>query len=244
MGPITVFVADDSVIIREGVSSMLRRQAGVEVVGTAEDYDGLIAGADELAPNVIVSDIRMPPDFQREGIEACKEIRKRHPGTGIVILSQYDDPDYAITLLSEGAAGYAYLLKDRIAEGDQLIRAIREVATGGSMLDPVIVAALVKPVRRDGGSRPKRTSCSSSSPRVDRSRQSRQGVEPRPLQYRIRWSVFSFPSLGVSPPARQVRSSGYAVSTRQLCPARSREKACRAFCLQAWRTWCSATVGT
>ena len=89
----------------------------------------------------------MPPNFQREGIDACKEIRKRHPGTGVVILSQYDDPDYAISLLSEGAAGYAYLLKDRIAEGDQLARAIREVATGGSMLDPAIVDALVRPVQ-------------------------------------------------------------------------------------------------
>ena len=100
---------------------------------------------------MVVSDIRMPPNFHREGIEACKLIRKRHPGTGIVILSQYDDPDYAISLLSEGAAGYAYLLKDRIAEGDQLARAIREVASGGSMLDPAVVSALISPVRRTGG---------------------------------------------------------------------------------------------
>ena len=92
----------------------------------------------------------MPPNFQREGIDAAKEIRKRHPGTGVVILSQYDDPDYAVSLLAEGSAGYAYLLKDRIAEGDQLARAIREVATGGSMLDPVIVSALINPVRSGG----------------------------------------------------------------------------------------------
>ncbi len=94
---------------------------------------------------MLVTDIRMPPTFQREGIEAAKEVRKRHPGTGVVVLSQYDDPDYAISLLSEGAAGYAYLLKDRVAEGDQLFRAIREVTTGGSMLDPRIVQALVQP---------------------------------------------------------------------------------------------------
>src|SRR5688572_23245999 len=130
---------------------MLARQPDLEIVGVAEDHDGLVAGAAAAAPNVVVSDIRMPPNFHREGIEACKLIRKRHPGTGIVILSQYDDPDYAISLLSEGAAGYAYLLKDRIAEGDQLARAIREVATGGSMIDPAIVSSLVNPVRRTGG---------------------------------------------------------------------------------------------
>lgn len=145
-----MFLADDSVIIREGVRAMLRRDPDIEVVGVAEDFDTLIAGAEEANPAVVVSDIRMPPSFQDEGIEACKEIRKRHPGTGVVILSQYDDPDYAVSLLSEGAEGYAYLLKDRIAEGDQLARAIREVATGGSMLDPVIVAALMRPVRRPG----------------------------------------------------------------------------------------------
>src|ERR687895_392654 len=86
----------------------------------------------------------------REGIDAAKEVRKRHPGTGVVVLSQYDDPEYAISLLSEGAAGYAYLLKDRLAEGDQLARAIREVATGGSMLDPVVVNALMRPMTTSG----------------------------------------------------------------------------------------------
>jgi class 3 adenylate cyclase/DNA-binding response OmpR family regulator len=89
----------------------------------------------------------MPPDFQREGVDAAKEIRKRHPGTGIVVLSQYDDPQYAVSLLGEGAAGFAYLLKDRVAEGDQLARAIREVTAGGSLIDPRIVQALVNPVR-------------------------------------------------------------------------------------------------
>jgi class 3 adenylate cyclase len=92
----------------------------------------------------------MPPNFQREGIDACKAIRKRHPGTGVVILSQFDDPDYAIALLGEGSAGYAYLLKDRIAEGDQLVAAIRAVATGGSVLDPSIVDAMVRPALRKG----------------------------------------------------------------------------------------------
>ena len=104
---ITVFLADDSVLIREGVGAMLRREHDLDIVGVAEDHDGLIGGAIRSTPNVVVSDIRMPPNFQTEGIDACKEIRKRLPGTGIVILSQYDDPDYAISLLADGAAGFA-----------------------------------------------------------------------------------------------------------------------------------------
>jgi len=150
-GGISVFVADDSVIVREGVRAMLALEPDLEVVGVAADYDELVAGATEAHPQVLVTDIRMPPSFQSEGIDAAKELRKRHPGTGVVVLSQYDDPEYAISLLGDGAAGYAYLLKDRIAEGDQLARAVREVATGGSVLDPKIVEALVKPVTGDGG---------------------------------------------------------------------------------------------
>jgi adenylate cyclase len=148
---ITVFLADDNLIVREGVRAMLARNLDIEIVGTGEDYDTLLAGAEALAPQVVVSDIRMPPSFQREGIDACKAIRKRHPGTGVVILSQFDDPDYAIALLAEGSAGYAYLLKDRVAEGDQLVAAIRAVATGGSVLDPSIVDAMVRPAIRKGG---------------------------------------------------------------------------------------------
>jgi adenylate cyclase len=148
---ITVFLADDNVIVREGVRAMLARYADIEIVGVAEDYDTLVSGAEKEEPQVVVSDIRMPPSFQSEGIDACKEIRKRHPGTGIVILSQFDDPDYAIALLNEGAAGYAYLLKDRIAEGDQLITAVRTVASGGSVLDPSIVDAMIRPAMSKGG---------------------------------------------------------------------------------------------
>lgn len=146
---ITVFLADDNLIAREGVRALLALEEDLEVVGVAADYDGLVAGAERLAPQAVVTDIRMPPNFQREGIDAAKEIRKRHPGTGVVVLSQYDDPQYAVSLLSDGAAGFAYLLKDRIAEGDQLARAIREVTTGGSVIDPRIVEALVNPVRDD-----------------------------------------------------------------------------------------------
>jgi len=147
---ISVFLADDNLLVREGVRALLSLEADIVVVGVAADYDELVAGADAAAPQVVVTDIRMPPDFQSEGIEAAKEVRKRHPGTGVVILSQYDDPEYAIALLDEGAAGYAYLLKDRVSDGNRLARAIREVATGGSMLDPEIVKALVSPVHAEG----------------------------------------------------------------------------------------------
>jgi class 3 adenylate cyclase/FixJ family two-component response regulator len=143
---ITVFLADDNLIVREGVRALLGLEPDIDVVGTAADYDGLLNGAEAAAPHVIVTDVRMPPTFQREGIDAALAVRKRHPGTGVVVLSQYDDPEYAISLLAEGAAGCAYLLKDRVAEGDQLARAVREVATGGSMLDPKIVEAMVSPV--------------------------------------------------------------------------------------------------
>jgi class 3 adenylate cyclase/ActR/RegA family two-component response regulator len=149
MAAISVILADDNLIVRAGVRALLGRQDDLEIVGEAADYDELVAAAIDAEPQVVVTDIRMPPSFQREGIDAAKEIRQRHPGTGIVILSQYDDPEYAVSLLSEGAAGYAYLLKDRLAEGDQLVEAIRAVASGGTSLDPAIVDALVKPVRTD-----------------------------------------------------------------------------------------------
>src|SRR5919108_2605404 len=147
---IQVFLADDNLIVREGVRALLGMAPDIEVVGVAGSYQELVDGADKTAPQVLVTDIRMPPTFQREGIEAAKVVRKRHPGTGVVVLSQYDDPDYAIALLSEGAAGYAYLLKDRIAEGDQLAEAVRAVATGGSTLDPAIVDAMLRPVTTSG----------------------------------------------------------------------------------------------
>src|SRR5579863_7465016 len=146
---ITVFLADDNLLVREGVRALIDRQSDLQIVGVGSDYDETVAGATAAAPNVLVTDIRMPPSFNREGIDAAKEVRKRHPGTGIVILSQYDDPEYAIALLAEGSAGYGYLLKDNLAQGNQLIEAIRMVATGGTALDPSIVASLMKPVASD-----------------------------------------------------------------------------------------------
>ncbi|MGI9584901.1 MAG: adenylate/guanylate cyclase domain-containing protein [Acidimicrobiia bacterium] len=152
---ISVFLADDNLIVREGVKALLDLEEDIIVVGQAADYDGLVAGAESAGPQVIVTDIRMPPDFSREGIEAAKEVRRRHPGTGVVILSQFDDPDYAVSLLADGAAGYGYLLKDKVGEGNQLAAAVREVAAGGSVLDTSIVDGLVNPVRGDAPLSPK-----------------------------------------------------------------------------------------
>ena len=151
---IDVFLADDNLIVREGVRALIERNADLRVVGVAADYEGVVGGCASTEPQVLVTDVRMPPSFRREGIDAAKEVRKRFPGTGVVVLSQYDDPEYAVSLLAEGSAGYGYLLKDRVAEGTQLADAIRNVATGGTALDPLIVESLVRPVVSPGGLSP------------------------------------------------------------------------------------------
>src|SRR6266581_3775771 len=98
-GPISVFLADDNLIVREGVRALINSRSDLRVVGMAGDYDELVSGAEATQPQVIVTDIRMPPTFRREGIDAAREVRKRHPGTGVVVLSQYEDPEYAVSLL-------------------------------------------------------------------------------------------------------------------------------------------------
>src|SRR5260221_6386983 len=142
---IEVFLADDNLIVREGVRALIERNADLRVVGVAADYDETVAGCAATEPHVLVTDCRMPPSYQREGIDAAKHVRMRYPATGIVVLSEYDEPEYAISLLAEGSAGYGYLLKDRVAEGNQLADAIRRVATGGTLLHPAIVEAPVPP---------------------------------------------------------------------------------------------------
>src|ERR1700743_2931880 len=149
-GPISVFLADDNLIVREGVRALINARKDLNVVGVAADYDELVSGAEATRPQVLVTNIRMPPTFTREGIDAAREVRKRHPGTGVVVLSQYDDPEYAVSLLAEGSAGYGYPLKEHVAGGTQLADAIRAGATGGPALDPDIVAALVNPVATPG----------------------------------------------------------------------------------------------
>jgi adenylate cyclase len=139
---IRVVLGEDNVLVREGVRALLDATDGIAVVGVAADAPSLIAAAEEHRPDVVVTDIKMPPLFQLEGIEAAHEIRGKYPDTGVVVLSAHDDEAYALALLGQGHSGLAYLLKDRLGEGDELVRAIREVSTGGSAVDPKIASRL------------------------------------------------------------------------------------------------------
>lgn len=139
---ISVVLGEDNVLVREGVRALLDSYDDIEVVGVAEDAPSLLAAAVEHVPDVVVTDIKMPPSFQLEGIDCAHAIRDRHPDTGVVVLSAHDDEEYAIALLGRGHSGLAYLLKDRIAQGDELARAIREVHGGGSTVDPTIAERL------------------------------------------------------------------------------------------------------
>ena len=120
---IRVVLGDDNVLVREGVRALLGATEGIEVVGVAEDAPTLLAATFEHQPDVVVTDIKMPPNFQLEGIECAHEIRQKLPGTGVVVLSAHDDEAYALALLGGGDHGLAYLLKDRLGQGDDLPRA-------------------------------------------------------------------------------------------------------------------------
>jgi adenylate cyclase len=139
---IRVVLGEDNVLVREGVRALLNSYDDIEVVDVASDAPTLLVAAAEHVPDVVVTDIKMPPSFQLEGIDCAHEIRERHPDTGVVVLSAHDDEAYALALLGKGQSGLAYLLKDRIAQGDELARAIREVHEGGSTVDPIIAERL------------------------------------------------------------------------------------------------------
>ena len=147
---IRVVLGDDNVLVREGVRALLLATEGIDVVGVAEDAPTLMAAAADVQPDVVVTDIKMPPNFQLEGIECAHRIREQYPETGVVVLSAHDDEAYALALLGGGQSGLAYLLKDRLGQGDELARAIREVAAGGSVVDPTIAARL-SDRREEGG---------------------------------------------------------------------------------------------
>jgi DNA-binding NarL/FixJ family response regulator len=148
-----VVIADDEYLVREGARSVLSSVPGIEVVGLAGDPVELMAVIDETSPDVVVLDIKMPPTHRAEGIEAAHYIREKYPRIGVVILSQYADPEYALELLRHGSNGMAYLLKERLGRPAQLAEAIREVAQGGSILDPKVVDALMEAQRRRSRSR-------------------------------------------------------------------------------------------
>lgn len=143
-----VVFADDNYLVREGVSALLAEIDGIDLVDTAVDSQSLMKSVAENSPDAVLTDIRMPPTHTNEGIEAAKRIRTEHPGVGVVVLSQYVEEDYVFELLADGVAGMGYLLKERVTDLDELVRALREVARGGSVLDPLVVEALL--ARRGG----------------------------------------------------------------------------------------------
>jgi DNA-binding NarL/FixJ family response regulator len=143
-----VVIAEDSVLLREGVARLLE-DAGFEIVGQSSTADDLLLKVRSYKPDVAVVDIRMPPTNTDEGLQAAKTIREQHPGTGVLVLSQYVEPAYAMELLEDSAEGVGYLLKDRITEVGEFADAVRRVADGGSALDPAIVSKLVGRNRRD-----------------------------------------------------------------------------------------------
>jgi DNA-binding NarL/FixJ family response regulator len=140
---IRVVVGEDSVVIREGIERMLERSEDIEVVATCADAATLRAAIAEQRPDVVLTDIRMPPTGTDEGIQVAVELRETAPEVGVVVLSQHVEPAYALALLEGGSAGRAYLLKDRLRDSTVLTRAIREVADGGSLVDPVVVDQLI-----------------------------------------------------------------------------------------------------
>jgi len=144
VAPLRVLIAEDAYLNREGTRRLLEDCDEVEVVGAAGDLDGVLAEARRLEPDVVLMDVKMPPSYGMEGIEAAHAIKAERPQTGIVMLTQHDDEEYVWALLEEGVAGYGYLHKIRVGDVAQVVRALREVAAGGSVLDPRIVETLLR----------------------------------------------------------------------------------------------------
>jgi DNA-binding NarL/FixJ family response regulator len=144
---VRVVVAEDSVLLREGIVRLLS-ESGLEVVGQAGDAEDLRRKAGAHRPDVVIADIRMPPDNTDDGLRAAIEIRERHPGTGVLVLSAYVEEAYALELVSDDASGIGYLLKDRIADVEGFVDAVRRVGDGGSALDPEVVSRLLGRTRR------------------------------------------------------------------------------------------------
>lgn len=142
-----VILADDSALIRDGLARLLHDE-GIEVLGSFSDTTGLVEAVCDQAPDVLIVDIRMPPTFTTEGLEAAMEVRRRAPETGVLVLSQHIETTYAIDLLADNAGGVGYLLKDRVTVIDEFLDALRRVAEGGSAIDPEVVSRLLRRSRR------------------------------------------------------------------------------------------------
>jgi DNA-binding NarL/FixJ family response regulator len=140
---VRVVFAEDNYLVREGTAALLSASGEVDLVSVVSTYDELMSAVDRDLPEAVLTDIRMPPTSTTEGIDAARRIRADHSEIGVVVLSQYAEEEYAYELLKDGAAGLGYLLKERVADLDELVRALNEVARGGSVLDPKVVEALV-----------------------------------------------------------------------------------------------------
>jgi DNA-binding NarL/FixJ family response regulator len=140
---VRIVLAEDNYLVREGVARLIETEPDLDLVSACSDYDSLLEAVDSGKPDVVVTDIRMPPSGTDEGIRAANELRERHPDIGVVVLSQYAEPGYALNFLEHGSKGRAYLLKERVSDIRQLVDAINEVARGGSVIDPQIVDTLI-----------------------------------------------------------------------------------------------------
>ena len=141
--PIRLVIADDHLLVREGIRRLLETQPDLEIAAECDDLPSLLAAVDSERPDVVITDIRMPPGNADEGIQAAERIRETHPDMGVVVLSQYATPSYALALLDSGSARRSYLLKERVQDLEYLLSAIRAVADGGSVIDPKVVESLV-----------------------------------------------------------------------------------------------------
>jgi DNA-binding NarL/FixJ family response regulator len=141
--PIGIVIAEDNYLVREGVRQLIEALPELTLLAVCEDMDGLLRAVDEHRPDVVLTDIRMPPTGTDEGLQVAERLRLSHPSTGVVVLSQFVESEYALALLENGASGRAYLLKERVSDVRQLLDAIKEVAGGGSMIDPKVIEALV-----------------------------------------------------------------------------------------------------
>jgi DNA-binding NarL/FixJ family response regulator len=138
-----VVLADDNYLVREGIAALLAEVEEIELVDSVADPQSLLKSVREHQPDAVLTDIRMPPTHTTEGIDAAKQIREEHPSIGVVVLSQYVEEDYALALLADGVAGLGYLLKERVSDIEELVRALNDVSRGGSALDPKVVEGLM-----------------------------------------------------------------------------------------------------